>query len=378
MNPVLLVLFMISLGALIGGLTNSLAIKMLFRPYKPIYIGKFRLPFTPGLIPKRQGELASQLGRMVVEHLLTPEGLRRKLERPGFHEQMTVWMKKEVRRFLQTPETPKSLLSRLGVETSEKELEHTVAKWVESRYDKVMGDYRQQPLSELLSDEWKRKIEKGTDQMAEYIHERIIEYFESPEGRYRVTALIENYLDNQGFFGNMISSFMGTDSLTDRLYPAMLRYISNREMTDWLKEMLQQEREKAMEQPIYVWEEKIGRDTIGHTLGQAVAQSLPLDDWMNRTLAQWTEAHQEEIIDRMVPKLISAFISLLSERMEGMMESMRLSEIVKEEVEAFQLDRIEDMVLGISRREFKMITYLGALLGGMIGLLQGMIVLLLG
>jgi uncharacterized membrane protein YheB (UPF0754 family) len=35
-------------------------------------------------------------------------------------------------------------------------------------------------------------------------------------------------------------------------------------------------------------------------------------------------------------------------------------------------------VLGISRREFKMITYLGALLGGMIGMLQGIIVLFFG
>ena len=48
---------------------------MLFRPHRPIYIGKFQVPFTPGLIPKRRDELAVQLGKMVVEHLLTPEGI---------------------------------------------------------------------------------------------------------------------------------------------------------------------------------------------------------------------------------------------------------------------------------------------------------------
>ena len=57
------------------GYTNHLAIKMLFRPHRPIYIGKFQVPFTPGLIPKRRDELAVQLGKMVVEHLLTPEGI---------------------------------------------------------------------------------------------------------------------------------------------------------------------------------------------------------------------------------------------------------------------------------------------------------------
>lgn len=37
------ILFMVVVGAVIGGFTNLLAIQMLFRPYKPIYIfGKQR------------------------------------------------------------------------------------------------------------------------------------------------------------------------------------------------------------------------------------------------------------------------------------------------------------------------------------------------
>lgn len=61
-----------------------------------------------------------------------------------------------------------------------------------------------------------------------------------------------------------------------------------------------------------------------------------------------------------------------------MIQSVRLAEVVQEEVEAFQVDRLEEMVLGISRREFKMITYLGALLGGLIGLLQAVLVMVIG
>ena len=66
-------------GALIGGITNALAIKMLFHPYEAIYIFGKRLPFTPGLIPKRRDELAEQMGKMVVEHLITPESIKNKL-----------------------------------------------------------------------------------------------------------------------------------------------------------------------------------------------------------------------------------------------------------------------------------------------------------
>lgn len=69
------ILFMVVVGAVIGGFTNLLAIRMLFRPYKPIHIFGKQLPLTPGLIPKRQDELAKQLGKLVVDHLITPESI---------------------------------------------------------------------------------------------------------------------------------------------------------------------------------------------------------------------------------------------------------------------------------------------------------------
>lgn len=58
-------------GSIIGYGTNYLAIKMLFRPHNPKYIGKIKIPFTPGLIPKEKKVLAKQIGTTVEEHLLT-------------------------------------------------------------------------------------------------------------------------------------------------------------------------------------------------------------------------------------------------------------------------------------------------------------------
>jgi uncharacterized membrane protein YheB (UPF0754 family) len=63
------------LGAAIGFFTNWLAVKMLFRPYYPKKIGKWQLPFTPGIIPKRKGALAKAVGKAVGEQLLTQEDL---------------------------------------------------------------------------------------------------------------------------------------------------------------------------------------------------------------------------------------------------------------------------------------------------------------
>jgi uncharacterized membrane protein YheB (UPF0754 family) len=64
-------------GAIIGYFTNDIAIKMLFRPYKPIYIGKRQLPFTPGLIPRNQERLAKRVSDTIMGSLLTPEELQR-------------------------------------------------------------------------------------------------------------------------------------------------------------------------------------------------------------------------------------------------------------------------------------------------------------
>ena len=59
-------------GAVIGYATNYIAVKLLFRPLKPFYIGKFRVPFTPGIIPKRKNQLGKAIGDAVAQKLLTP------------------------------------------------------------------------------------------------------------------------------------------------------------------------------------------------------------------------------------------------------------------------------------------------------------------
>ena len=62
-------------GCIIGAFTNYIAIKMLFRPLKPIYIGKFRVPFTPGIIPKHQEQLAESLSEVVYKNFFTNEDI---------------------------------------------------------------------------------------------------------------------------------------------------------------------------------------------------------------------------------------------------------------------------------------------------------------
>ncbi|MEY3298433.1 MAG: hypothetical protein RLZZ597_1693 [Cyanobacteriota bacterium] len=63
-------------GGVIGYFTNDIAIKMLFRPYRAFYVGKQRIPFTPGLIPSNQERLAKRISDTIMGSLLTPEELQ--------------------------------------------------------------------------------------------------------------------------------------------------------------------------------------------------------------------------------------------------------------------------------------------------------------
>ena len=67
------------IGAIIGYFTNWIAVKMLFRPLKPVYIGRFHVPFTPGIIPRRKAAFAKSIGDTVGQTLLTPQDVERLL-----------------------------------------------------------------------------------------------------------------------------------------------------------------------------------------------------------------------------------------------------------------------------------------------------------
>ncbi|MDR2150763.1 MAG: DUF445 family protein [Spirochaetaceae bacterium] len=77
------------MGAFIGYVTNALAIKMLFRPLRACYLGKIRVPFTPGILPRQRYKLADNIGSMVERDLLTPELLRERLSRADVKAALT-------------------------------------------------------------------------------------------------------------------------------------------------------------------------------------------------------------------------------------------------------------------------------------------------
>lgn len=85
------------IGAVIGYCTNYIAVKMLFRPLRPIKLFGHTLPFTPGIIPKGQERLARAAGGVVGRELLTQE----ELEKTLLSEEMDEKIRRSVAHLLQ-------------------------------------------------------------------------------------------------------------------------------------------------------------------------------------------------------------------------------------------------------------------------------------
>ncbi len=66
-----LIIFML-VGGLIGYITNKIAVKMLFRPIKPINLIIFKIQ---GVLPKRKDELSKSIARTVKDKLLNEEDI---------------------------------------------------------------------------------------------------------------------------------------------------------------------------------------------------------------------------------------------------------------------------------------------------------------
>ncbi len=79
MNTILQYVSGPALGAVIGYITNDIAIRMLFRPRKAKYIFGKRIPFTPGIIPKEKDRIAGAIGGAISDNLMNKEVLEKTL-----------------------------------------------------------------------------------------------------------------------------------------------------------------------------------------------------------------------------------------------------------------------------------------------------------
>ena len=137
-------------GAVIGYVTNWIAVKMLFKPTKAIYIGKFQLPFTPGIIPKNQARLAHGISSTIATSLLNEDVLKETLLSDEILDQINSY----VETYLNTPATePISLNDIIQKNASTFEYNNTLTTVVNNITTSILTTIKEANLAAILSQE---------------------------------------------------------------------------------------------------------------------------------------------------------------------------------------------------------------------------------
>ena len=76
---------LVSIGAMIGWITNFIAIKMLFRPYKEINFFFFKIQ---GVLPKRKNEIGKSIAEVVNNELVSIKDIISKISADDIEENM--------------------------------------------------------------------------------------------------------------------------------------------------------------------------------------------------------------------------------------------------------------------------------------------------
>lgn len=369
-------IFMIVIGAAIGAVTNHLAIQMLFRPYKAYYLFGKRVPFTPGLIPRRRDELAKQMGLMVVNHLLTPEGIKKRLVSDAAKTQALRAGEQLIQKLSLSEVTVKEALEKAGMKRPEKAADAWISSWTDDKLNELFRQYGDQSLKELVPIEVQEKLEEKIPMISGYILSRSVRYFESDEGKIRLGNMIDDFLKERGMLGSMVQMFLGNSSLADRVLPELLKFLRNEETNKLLSDLLKNEWGKLREYTFNEADEKWNAKALIFSLKRRVLQAFSTAPFFDNTIGTLTVRYESELTQQMLPALLDKLLEGISSNLESVLKRLRLEEIVKEQVDQFPVERLEEMVLSISKKEFKMITYLGGLLGGIIGAIQALFVIL--
>ncbi|WP_242223129.1 DUF445 domain-containing protein [Bacillus cereus group sp. BfR-BA-01380] len=365
------------IGAVIGGYTNHLAIKMLFRPHHPKYIGKFRVPFTPGLIPKRRDELAVQLGKMVVDHLLTPEGIEKKLTNESFQQELIDWAQTAADKLLMNEQTLHEMLEQLDMTHMEDRVTKQMEGIIIHKVDLLFETYRAYTWEQALPFSVHEKIDEKMPDAAAFMIQKAVDFFESPEGTQRLSKMVDEFFASRGTLLNLVGMFLGNVSVVDKLQPEVIKFLQQEGTKQLLSDVMRKEWEKLKQREVSEVESFISKEDALKGILSFVKVEQAVGTLFNQSVRDVCAPIRDNVRNNVIPSAVRNGLQWATNHIGDIMQRLHLADIVQQEVESFPIERIEELVLSITKSELKMITYLGALLGGLIGIVQGLLLIVM-
>ncbi|EOU1703462.1 DUF445 family protein [Clostridium perfringens] len=482
------------IGAVIGYITNWLAIKMLFRPREAKYIFGMKLPFTPGLIPKEKSRIANKVGETVGTHLLNSDSLSKALKDDKIKAKFNEVAKEKINQVINSNSTleeslkntlgenyyalkgnminniTKTILESIQEEEFKNKVKFYIVDSIKERLNKepkkiidfINSNKFREVIINTLGEEKTRDIigkallkevkTLGKEDLTieEVIPENIKPYIEEYVKSQKDTLvdIIKNLLrDNEvshkiksainDNIPSIVSMFLSGDVIYGKLVSLVDKSLSEEENKEYICDAALAFVHESMKKKVSdvinnVGEEKL--EVISDALGDKISKKLNTEENIDSIISKlnckiFSFNSYEEIIkvlfndyenilidniDSMISQIInnnqlSGGISKIIEKLfdkflqnslndicynkqnlensimsildnlyndfvenksAKVLEIVDISSIVEEQINAFEVDYAEEIIIGIANKELKAITWLGALLGGILGILS--------
>ncbi|MFQ4140716.1 DUF445 domain-containing protein [Chlorogloeopsis sp. ULAP02] len=394
------------LGGVIGYFTNDIAIKMLFRPYRAIYIGGRRLPFTPGLIPRNQERLAKNISKTIMGSLLTPEELQnlaRRLLQPERVESAILW------------------LLRMAIDQVKSDKEQKTAKIVAGILRDLLGeslprllkvlarreDFLEAQINQIfdqiilefqLSDEQASRLADWLLQVVlppETIRLAIIDFLSDRT----IQTIDESFREKTSGTYWVVANLFGLRNTLSRLRTYCLdeKEATNQLLQEWIQDLRVRDRLKNVLQNLTLQNLPIGTvrqlrkttresvrqylQTRGSDFLQGLSDSV---DWHNIAVLLVNRLSTSPVVNTSL-EVASQELALILERyLEKDLEAivthaipiLSIDQVIMDRVKSTSPADLEAAIEGIVKNELQAIVTLGGILGFIVGLFQAAFLLI--
>lgn len=377
----------IVVGAVIGYITNWFAIKMLFRPHYEQRIFGIRVPFTPGLIPKEKGRIAKSVGETVSAYLLSPEIIIDSISNDENNDKVKSWVEENINKLKESNKSIRDLAENIVGEKYdylsiiiEENITNFICLEIENQAvrqrlmelpDKeaycMVNEIEQdeKTLKEIIPADVVLKAKEYIEEHDEYITNGLRNIFETPSIQIKVKESIAEVVSQN--VNRLITKLVSVELITDKIFAAIENYIYSPRINKDIVLIATTSIDKLLEN-------KISTETLYRNISLIVHKNM--DKFMNIPISHIIKDIDEATVSRIADFSKTIFETFTKNRLPYFVELLDISRVIEDEINKFDVAFAEEIIIEIANKELKAITWLGALLGGIMGILMPFLTML--
>ena len=254
-------------------------------------------------------------------------------------------------------------------------IEGKVDGLIGSQLASVKNTLTTKAIRELLPVDLEPVLDKKIEDAVGQILQKGEDYFLSPEGAMTIKHMLDDFLSTKGSFGGMIQMFLGdSTSLVDKVQRELVKFLQAPGTLALLNRIFTTEWEKIKNRPAMDFMNDVNFDTIEGSIQSYAKNALAVEARLDKTINDYWPQGKQWTTDELLPKVIEKVFIAAEGKIEDVLKRLNLAEVVREQVDSFPIAKLEELVLGIISKELKLITWLGGIIGGLVGIIQALIV----